>query len=459
MDKLSSWLTFKKLCIAAFLLRVVLLIYGEIQDAFLTVKYTDIDYIVFTDAARYITQGQSPYLRETYRYTPILAMMLTPNIYWFKSFGKCLFAGADLLVGYLIHRILVLRGMSSKDALKYDALWLLNPMVANISTRGNAESLLGVMVLGTLYLVLTRRYFYSACTLFGLSVHFKIYPVIYAVPLLFLLDNNYGEPFDKYPFILAKYQCYRYHLLQVLDNDRSENKLKKCLHGLVEFCSPLRIIFGVASASVFFLLTALMYQQYGMEFMHNTYLYHVTREDHRHNFSIWFYQMYLGIENTSPWMGLLAFVPQLALVTLIGIAFGKDIFFACFVQTFLFVTFNKVITSQYFMWYICLFPLILPSSNINFKWKGLMLVIAWAAGQVDKKKKKKKSTFDILLKLILFLIGIVVKLCIPVGISGSKYIFATLDSRYILFYYQLLDCCRVNIEPSIRTCLWIKWKN
>lgn len=83
-----------------------------------------------------------------------------------------------------------------------------------------------------------------------------------------------------------------------------------------------------------------------MEFMHNTYLYHVTREDHRHNFSIWFYQMYLGIENTSPWMGLLAFVPQLALVTLIGIAFGKDIFFACFVQTFLFVTFNKVITSQ-----------------------------------------------------------------------------------------------------------------
>ncbi|KAG2235634.1 hypothetical protein INT48_008510 [Thamnidium elegans] len=381
MDKLSSWLTFKKLCIAAFLLRVVLLIYGEIQDAFLTVKYTDIDYIVFTDAARYITQGQSPYLRETYRYTPILAMMLTPNIYWFKSFGKCLFAGADLLVGYLIHRILVLRGMSSKDALKYDALWLLNPMVANISTRGNAESLLGVMVLGTLYLVLTRRYFYSACTLFGLSVHFKIYPVIYAVPLLFLLDNNYGEPFDKYPFILAKYQCYRYHLLQVLDNDRSENKLKKCLHGLVEFCSPLRIIFGVASASVFFLLTALMYQQYGMEFMHNTYLYHVTREDHRHNFSIWFYQMYLGIENTSPWMGLLAFVPQLALVTLIGIAFGKDIFFACFVQTFLFVTFNKVITSQYFMWYICLFPLILPSSNINFKWKGLMLVIAWAAGQ------------------------------------------------------------------------------
>lgn len=261
MEKFSSWLTFKKLCIAALLLRVVLLIYGEIQDAYLTVKYTDIDYVVFTDAARYITQGKSPYLRETYRYTPILAMMLTPNIYWFHSFGKCLFAGADLLVGYLIHRILVLRGMPSKEALKYDALWLLNPMVANISTRGNAESLLGVMVLGTLYLILNRRYFYSACILFGLSVHFKIYPVIYAVPLLFLLDDNYGQPFDKYPFILSKYQDFRYQLLHILNYEQDDKKWKKYLCGLIEFCSPIRIVFGLASASVFFLLTALMYKQ------------------------------------------------------------------------------------------------------------------------------------------------------------------------------------------------------
>lgn len=261
MSKLSSLFTFKKLLIAAFSLRLILLIYGEFQDAYFTVKYTDIDYVVFTDAARYITQGKSPYLRETYRYTPLLAMLLTPNIYWFKSFGKCLFAGADLLVGYLIHRILVLRGMPSKSALKYDALWLLNPMVANISTRGNAESLLGVMVLGTIYLILTRRYFFSACTLFGLSVHFKIYPVIYAVSLLFLLDDNYGDPFDSYPFVLRKYQYWRFRLLHLLDSQDDNRSLKKYAREFVHFCSPLRIVFGVVSAAVFFVLTALMYQQ------------------------------------------------------------------------------------------------------------------------------------------------------------------------------------------------------
>lgn len=261
MNKLSSLFTFKKLLIAAFLLRLILLIYGEFQDAYFTVKYTDIDYIVFTDAARYITQGKSPYLRETYRYTPILAMILTPNVYLFKSFGKCLFAAADLLVGYLIHRILILRGMPSKSALKYDALWLLNPMVANISTRGNAESLLGVMVLGTLYLILTRRYFLWACALFGLSVHFKIYPVIYAVPLLFLLDENYGDPFDSYPLILRKYQYVRFRLIHLLDNQEDENSLKKNMCAVVQFCSPLRIVFGVVSASVFFILTGLMFQQ------------------------------------------------------------------------------------------------------------------------------------------------------------------------------------------------------
>ncbi|KAI9309325.1 PIG-M-domain-containing protein [Cunninghamella echinulata] len=403
----NNIMSFKYLLAASILLRIVLLLYGEWQDANMTVKYTDIDYVVFTDAARFIVQGQSPYERATYRYTPLLAILLTPNILWFYSFGKCLFALADIGVGYIIHQILILRGMPSQRALWFDALWLLNPMVANISTRGNAESLLGIMVLGTLYFILTRK-FYLSCFMFGLAVHFKIYPIIYAVTLLFLLDNDrYGDPVQSWPSIIYSYQQLRLSFLNFtlphlatklgitinsntssMNNNNSKDINKKndwkywfieILQQTILFFSPTRIMFGLCSGSVFFSLTWFMYQLYGNEFLHETYLYHVTRQDHRHNFSLWFYQMYLGLEHR--WMGLLAFIPQLLLVTVTGIVFAKDIFFACFIQTFLFVTFNKVCTSQYFMWYICLFPLVLPSTDISFRWKGASLVLAWIISQ------------------------------------------------------------------------------
>ena len=76
--------------------RAALLVFGEVQDRLSTVKYTDIDYEVFTDAAAFIVKGQSPYDRSTYRYTPLLALILIPNVVVKKIWGKALFCAADL---------------------------------------------------------------------------------------------------------------------------------------------------------------------------------------------------------------------------------------------------------------------------------------------------------------------------------------------------------------------------
>jgi len=135
--------------ISAFLLRAILLVYGIYQDSVSALKYTDIDYYVFTDAARAVSVQSSPYDRATYRYTPLLAWILLPTTWgglWFH-FGKALFALSDLIAGWLILTLLEKRGLDKQYALKYASVWLLNPMVANISTRGSSEGLLCVLVM------------------------------------------------------------------------------------------------------------------------------------------------------------------------------------------------------------------------------------------------------------------------------------------------------------------------
>ena len=45
----------------AGVLRLFLYAYGLWQDAALTVKYTDIDYVVFTDAARFVSRVRTEF--------------------------------------------------------------------------------------------------------------------------------------------------------------------------------------------------------------------------------------------------------------------------------------------------------------------------------------------------------------------------------------------------------------
>src|SRR5437762_1191036 len=107
-----------RIIILSILLRFILIVYGIYHDAHSPLKYTDVDYFVFTDAARFITAKQSPYQRETYRYTPLLAWLLVPTAWpGFSAWGEFIFALGDIAAGWIMILILQGRGMSHDRSL------------------------------------------------------------------------------------------------------------------------------------------------------------------------------------------------------------------------------------------------------------------------------------------------------------------------------------------------------
>lgn len=365
----SSYFTPLVVFSSAILLRTILLFYGLIQDEYSPVKYTDIDYFVFTDAARYLSRGGSPYQRETYRYTPLLAWLLLPatfpGVAWF-SFGKVVFALADIVAGWLV--VLVLKspaggGMTRERALKFAAIWLLNPMVATISTRGSSEGLLCVMVVALLWAVIHER-IGLAGVLLGLAVHFKIYPFIYGVSILWYLD-----PLPK-----------------SISSPQKTSELSRpagfpFARRIRDFITPSRISLVLSSLATFMSLNLLMYSLYSTPFLTHTFLHHLTRIDHRHNFSPYNTLLYLssssppGARTSNFHFESLAFIPQLALSAfLIPLTLAKkDLAGTMLAQTFAFVTFNKVCTSQVFLVFYIAFP-----SSYLFFWTSSRFLLLFA---------------------------------------------------------------------------------
>ena len=136
-------------------------------------------------------QGQSPYNRATFRYTPLLAWALTPNIFLHPFFGKLLFILFDILTGHLIFTILRHNGFPESTARVSSLLWLLNPLPMTVSSRGNAESVMAYLVLQTISL-LQRRKIVLAAFLYALAVHVKIYPATYAPVVYLFLEYEQG---------------------------------------------------------------------------------------------------------------------------------------------------------------------------------------------------------------------------------------------------------------------------
>lgn len=133
-------------------------------------------------------QGESPYLRPTYRYTPLLALVLTPNVTLTPVFGKLIFVFFDILTGYFIYKLCINQGVKKREAVICSSLWLLNPMPATVSSRGNAESIMSALVLLSLIFLLENK-LKLAAMVYAMSVHVKIYPAVYALQIYLYLKR------------------------------------------------------------------------------------------------------------------------------------------------------------------------------------------------------------------------------------------------------------------------------
>jgi phosphatidylinositol glycan class M len=328
-------------CLSALLARLILIAYADFHDSYFEVPYTDVDYNVFTDAARYTLEKNSPFERHAYRYSPFLPWLLVPNVVVHKDFGKLLFSVVDILIAFVIREIMARRKCNEfvKDVCAVS--WLFNPLTMVISTRGNADSLAVFLVIFTLDLLL-RRKIISAGILHGISVHFRLYPIIFSLSMFLSLSNHNR-------FIPNK------------------NQWK-----LVLSC-----IFSLST------LTAISYYLYGYKFLYESILYHLVRRDTKHNFSVYFYMLYLSADQPQDLIQkVLIFLPQLLLFLMAAYHYSErsTLPFAMFIQAAIAVIYNPVITSQYFFWFLSLLPLSLPNIKMSLM-RSLCLTCAWILGQ------------------------------------------------------------------------------
>lgn len=184
-----------------------------------------------------------------------------------------------------------------------------------------------------IYLIQRGRPLWAG-SLLGFAVHFKIYPFIYTPSIILALDAQY----DRIVFPRSKAKAFGDH----------QTTTYKGL--LFQHINKSRIQLCVGAAIGFLVPSLWMYNVYGHEFLQHSYLHHFTRLDHRHNFSPYHLALYLSsaLPKQTISISSLAFVPQLLLAGIvIPLALiGRDLGTIMFAQTFAFVAFNKVCTSQ-----------------------------------------------------------------------------------------------------------------
>jgi len=307
-------------------------------------KYTDVDYDVLRDGAALMAVGASPFGRVTFRYSPVLAVPLLGDI-WLGGapFGKVFFAVADVALGEALERRLAGTALGAAGA-RTAALfgWHLNPLPIALCTRGSGDCVFAALVAAALVAAATNGSGSGARAgaLVGLAAHARLYPVIYA------------------PTFTLWFLCRR---------DRRAARA---------FCAA----FSAGAA----LPTYLCYRSYGAAYVDGALLYHVGRADHRHNFSLFWLPIYLvgslpaggARRSLEACLALAPFAAHAVAQTAVLVGLRRDLDLALFAQTFLFVAFNKVVTAQYFCWWLPFFLLAAAPVADRFEARAVLL---WAA--------------------------------------------------------------------------------
>lgn len=312
---------------------------------------TDVDYHVYTEGAQEMLKPRgNPYNRFTYRYTPLLAYMMIPNL-TIPFFGKILFNVLDLFA--IVYMDMFLKRFKTIDTLtRYKALafWALNPLMVFINGRGSCESVSLLFLTGMLYhLELSRERVAEftnvliAAVYYGLLVHFRLYPVIYGLTIYLWINREKVIP------------------------------------------SLYTIMFGLVSVGLNIVLILAFYAKFGQLFLDECFLYHLKRKDPRHNYSIFWlttvYDYFIPESDLPfPLLGKALLFGRLFLIALVAIAFWKRKILAMMIQTFIFTTFNTVYTGQYAIWEIQLMPYVLADSKCYDKNKKIgfwLILVIW----------------------------------------------------------------------------------
>jgi len=350
------------LLVYATVVRCIAIIYCNYHDRYIThLKFTDIDYHVYTNGSRAVMQGRSPFEDQEYRYPPAISLLFLPNLFIGENFGKILLASLDIFCGNLIYKLNVHQGVSRSNAKAFMVLWLFNPVTIAISTRGSFEPVINSLVLLSIYLLMLDEHFASGL-IYGLSIHLKLYPVIYAL-LIYL------------------------YMVQRKPQMKNQAKIIYMVRTLLPRTRHL-VFFSTACLSL--LMTSyLSYIVYGHDYLEASFLYHLKRKDLQHNFSIYFYLFRL-FPNHMDLLSTIAFSSQIGAVLTFS-TFNQSfepnkrqrlrkLMFGLFSTTFLFVSLNKVCTSQYFTWYLVFLPMILDSLKMDIK-SAAFIFLLWLGSQ------------------------------------------------------------------------------